>query len=206
MFDAMSFYELISEHYDDDEKAQLFPFFDALTFKVNRCLYHFDNIKMIVENATDLDNESYYSDVFLPIYYEMEGLLVSMRSSVDMALHLTNSVFDFQIPTTDITLASVYHHKQLPKIVKNVFDRYTRPYQNPTWNFIYTSRNEIVHEKSIHQVLPIRVEFFLAEQPLVFFSYEGTEKELNTHFSNCLRFLKAFLGKLLSSIVVASKH
>lgn len=203
--DVMVYYDAVSEHYEEEKKQQLFEIFDALNFKLKRNTYHLSNINKILENATNLENNDYYNDIYMPIYFEIEGFLVSIRSSVDMILHLNNYVFDFGLPNIEITLASIYHHKELPKMVKNIFDRYTRPYKNPTWNFIYTFRNEIVHEKSVHQVLPINIDMFLTEKPSIFFSMDHSDKELLSFFNNCLRFLETFVSQMLSSIEVSSK-
>jgi hypothetical protein len=203
--DVSIYYDAISEHYDEQKQQQLFNIFDALQFKLKRNTYHFSNINKILGNATNLENNDYYNDIYMPIYYEIEGFLVSIRSSVDMLLHLANYTFQFNIPNHEVTLASIYHHNHLPKMVKNIFDRYTRPYRNPTWNFIYTFRNEIVHEKSVPQVLPINIDPFVTDQPSIYFSMDNSDKELISFFSNCLRFLETFTVQLLSSIEVSLK-
>jgi len=204
--EPMEYYVQISDYFEEDKQSELHDILDAIRFKLNRNMYHVNNIKKIVEQAKDLERNDYYSDIYLPIYYEIEGFLVSLRSSVDILLHLINFTYRFELRENDVNLYNIYNHRHLPKPTKNIFDRYTRPYNNPTWNFIYTFRNEIVHEKSIHQVLPVRIDLFSNEEPLVFFMLEENDREMSAFFNNCLRFLDNFASQIFQSIEVSLKQ
>lgn len=197
------YYSQIEEYFDEAKHSELYDRFTALDFKLNKNNYHFENIKKIIGKSDILDTEDYYSDIHLPIYYEVESFLVSLRSSVDILLHLVTFSFDLRIPTNEVNLYTVYNHKKLPKNVKNIFERYTRPFNNATWNFIYTSRNEVVHEKSVNQILPIEVDLFGYEKPTVFFEWENAQRELLSFFSQCLRFLETFVSQFLQSIKIS---
>lgn len=199
-FEPMDYYVRISDFFEEDRQNDLHEIFDAIQFKLNRNMYHYENIQKIINQAKDLERNNYYSDIYLPIYYEIEGFLISLRSSVDILLHLINFSYDFKLKENDVNLYNIYNHRKLPKPTKHIFDRYTRPYNNPTWNFIYTFRNEIVHEKSIHQVLPIQIDLFTNEEPLVFFMLEDNSRELTAFFNNCLRFLDNFASQVFQSI------
>jgi len=201
--EPMDYYVQISEFFEEEKQTELHDIFDAIRFKLNRNSYHLNNIEQIIEQAKDLERNDYYRDIYIPIYYEIEGFLVSLRSSVDILLHLINYCYNLRLKPNDVNLYNVYSHRSLPKGTKNIFDRYTRPYNNPTWNFIYTFRNEIVHEKSIHQVLPIRIDLFSEGEPLVFFILEDTDRELKSFFHNCLRFLDNFASQVFQSIEVS---
>lgn len=204
--EPMDYYVQLSDFFDEEKQTELHDIFDAIRFKLNRNTYHFNNIKRIIEQAKDLERNDYYSDIYLPIYYEIEGFLVSLRSSVDILLHLINFSYRFDLKENDVNLYNIYNHRNLPKPTKNIFDRYTRPYNNPTWNFIYTFRNEIVHEKSIHQVLPVRIDLFSNEEPLVFFMLDENDREITAFFNNCLRFLDNFASQVFQSIDVSLKQ
>ena len=193
----------IEEFFDESKHSDLYDIFTALDFKLNKNRYHFNNINRIIDEADVLATEDFYNTIHLPIYYEVESFLVSLRSSVDILLHLVNFTFDLKLITNEVTLYQVFHHKKLPKNVKNIFERYTRPYNNPMWNFIYTSRNEIVHEKSVNQILPITIDLFGYEKPTVFFEWENAEREILVFFDQCLRFLERFVLQFLQSIKIS---
>lgn len=198
-----TYHSQIEEFFGENTHSELHEIFTALDFKLNKNDYHFDNIKKIIDKSDVLESEDYYNDIHLPIYYEVESFLVSLRSSVDILLHLVNFSFNLGIGTNEVNLYTVYTHKKLPKNVKNIFDRYTRPYNNATWNFIYTSRNEVVHEKSVNQILPIEVDLFGYEKPTVFFEWETAQREMLSFFSQCLRFLDTFVSQFLQAIKIS---
>jgi hypothetical protein len=91
-----------------------------------------------------------------------------------------------------VALSSIYRHPRLPKMLKQLFNRYTRKHDNATWSFIYTFRNESVHHKSINQLLPLSIDLFTDDDPFVFFTLHESKKELIVFFEQCLRFLENF--------------
>jgi hypothetical protein len=198
-----SYFNLLQDYFYDEDYDKFKSIFDAIQFKLNRNDYHLNNIKRIVLEAKNINQDFYYEEIVLPIYYEMEGFLVSLRSSVDISLHLVNFAFKFGLESNDVNLFTIYRHASLPKSIKNVLERYTRPYDNKTWNFIYTFRNEIVHEKSIDQVLPLNIDFFSkAETINVYFDLHGENKEMIIFFQNCIRFLDTFSGDVFHGVKV----
>lgn len=201
--EPMEYYNRICDFFEEEEQNALHELFDSIEFKLNRTNYHLNNINSIMNQAGDLERLDYYKDIHMPIYYELEGLLVSLRSSVDMLLHLINFCYKMNLKNIEVTLYNIYSNRKLTKNTKNIFDRYTRPYNNPTWNFIYTFRNEIVHEKSINQVLPIKIDLFTLDTPLAFFVVENKEKEILTFLDQCMRFLDTFSSLIFQSIEVS---
>lgn len=149
-----------------------------------------------------MDNPNYYEDIYLSIYYEMESFLVSLRSNIDILLHLVNFIYDLNIPNRDISLGTIYRNKNIPVELTNVFNRFTRPYNNPVWDFIYNARNTTVHEKSVNQVLPITIDAFDDNKMLIFFKWEDEDKNLITFFNQCLKFLNNFTNELFSAIKI----
>lgn len=198
----MDYFDLLSEHFDEEDQGKLQPLLDSIEFKLARNRYHFGNIKRIVEES-DPTSENLYEEIYYPVYFEMESLLVSLRSSVDLVLQLVNFSFGMKLDNMSCTLSNIYHHRSLPKPIKNILDRFTRPHQNPTWKFISSFRNESVHEKSIHQLLPISIDHFTTEKPLVFFEMDGVQKELLTFFAQSVRFIDTFSTSLFQAIHVA---
>jgi len=202
-YDVMDYFDQIEDFFDESQHSELYDIFEALQFKIKKNNYHFKNIQNIIGQADLLEKEDYYNEIHLPIYFEVESFLVSLRTNVDILLHLLNFAFDMNIDKNNVTLYTIFHHKQLPKNVKNIFERYTRPYNNPTWTFIYTSRNEIVHEKSVNQILPIDIDLFGYEKPMVFFEWENAPREIIVFFQQCLRFLENFVSQLLQSVKIS---
>ena len=200
----------ISEYYDDiyekvseSKQKNLHDYFDAIEFKLLKNSYHFDRIMQTIQQANKVESDDFHDLVHMPIYFEMESFLVSLRSSVDVCLHLLNFLFDMELRENEVTLHTVFHHPQLPKSIRNIFERYTRPYNNPTWNFIYTSRNEVVHEKSVNQVLPLNIDFFSSLEPLFFFQYEKNDREMVSFFKQCLKFLDTFTSQLMQALKIS---
>lgn len=201
--DMSEIYDDIFEKVSEGKQNSLHDYFDSIEFKLLKNAYHYDRIMETIKHAGKTDSDEFYNQVHLPIYFEMESFLVSLRSSVDVCLHLLNFVFDMDLKQNEVNLHTVFHHPQLPKSIRNIFERYTRPYNNPTWNFIYTSRNEVVHEKSVNQVLPLNIDFFSTSEPLFFFLYEKNDREMATFFNQCLKFLDTFISQLLQALKIS---
>ncbi|PGK52536.1 hypothetical protein CN918_32645 [Priestia megaterium] len=197
----MDYLENILHVLDEDRHKRVIEVYESIMFKISRNNYHFSNIKRVIDETDMLNVEDVYSSLNLPIYFEMESLLVSLRSTVDMLMHLLNEVYGLRL--TDVYLNNVFKHPKLPSEIKNILRKYTRRFDNTTWSFIYTSRNDIVHEKSIPHILPINVDPFQFEQINVFFTWEGMEREIVSFFKQCLKFLSNFSSQLYENIVVS---
>lgn len=197
--DVMDYYKQVEDYFEESKQNELYDIYDSLKFKINKNNYHFDNISRILSNSNIIEQADYYNDTHLPIYYEAESFIVSIRSSADILLHIINHAFCLSLERNEVTLYNVYHHAKLPKAIKTQFQFYTRP-DNPTWNFIYTSRNMIVHEKSINHLYPVHIDLFTMKEPIAFVEVDGVPKEVLTFFGQCLRHMERFTSDALLSI------
>lgn len=192
----------ILEKIEEDKYDSVLTIIESIDFKMARNEYHFSNIQRIVTETNALETDDFSQSITMPLYFEMESLLISMRSTVDMLMHLLNGVYGLGL-VKDVYINNVFKHPRLPSEIKNVLRKYTRTFDNPTWSFIYTSRNDIVHEKSIPQVLPIYVDLFHSEQFNVFFKWEGVDREIQSFLNQCNGFLKNFSRQLYENILLS---
>ncbi|QST02338.1 hypothetical protein IMZ31_23080 (plasmid) [Pontibacillus sp. ALD_SL1] len=190
----------ISDSFDEQKQNELSDISASLKFKCKKTAYHYQQVQNLTKRSSIFDTANYYEEVNLPIYYESENFLIAIRSSVDVLMHYLSVFFDLNLSAKDVNVHSVYKHNKIPKGVKNTFHQYTRPYQNNIWLFIYEHRNEIVHQKSFDQILPIRIDLFSSDVPLIFLDWKGEEKELLTLYGASLRFLENFISQINQSI------
>ncbi|WP_088363573.1 hypothetical protein [Bacillus cereus] len=192
--------ELLKTFVGDTEKQKVLDLFQNLVFKLEKNLYHLNNINLFIEKASG-KNEFL---TLMPIYFELESFLVSTRSSVDMLMHILNYCLNYEIESTQVSVSSVYRCKKLSKPLKEIFARYTTPYNNPTWSFIYLFRNEVVHEKSIFQVMPLQFKPVL-DHTFLYAKIDKKDKEITDHLKVCLRFLDKFIERVLSILEILIK-
>ncbi|MGN5651085.1 hypothetical protein [Bacillus sp. Brlt_9] len=192
--------ELLKTFVGDTEKQKVLDLFQNLVFKLEKNLYHLNNINLFIEKASG-KNEFL---TLMPIYFELESFLVSTRSSVDMLMHILNYCLNYEIESTQVSVSSVYRCKKLSKPLKEIFARYTTPYNNPTWSFIYLFRNEVVHEKSIFQVMPLQFKPVL-DHTFLYAKIDNRDKEITDHLKVCLRFLDKFIERVLSILEILIK-
>lgn len=197
----MDYLRAILDKVDEDRYNRVSELFESINFKMSRNEYHFGNIKSIVRDTDIMEVENYYTSINLPIYFEMESLLVSLRSTVDILMHLINDLFELRLD--DVYIGNIFKHPRLPSEVKNILKKYTRTFDNTTWNFIYTSRNEIVHEKSIPQILPVNIDPFQFNQINVFMKWEDIDREIISFLNQCLKFLQNFCNQLYENILIS---
>lgn len=193
--------EILKKFPKQEEQEKVLELFQNLVFKLEKNLYHLNNINFSIEKSSG-KNEFFH---LMPIYFELESFLVSTRSSVDMLMHLLNYCLAYDIDNRQVSVSSLFHSGQLSKPLKDIFARYTTPYNNPTWSFIYLFRNEVVHEKSIFQALPIYFKDVL-EHSFLYFRVDNTEKEVTDYLKVCLRFLDTFTDRVLSVLEVSLKQ
>jgi len=197
----MNYLNAMLEKVDEEKYDSVTEIFQSIDFKSYRNQYHFSHIKQIIQE-TDVSNvEDIHQDVLYPLYVEIESLLVSLRSTVDILMHLVNEVFSLNLK--DVYIHNVFKHSRLPSPIKNVLKKYTRSFDNQTWNFIYNARNDVVHEKSVPQVLPINIDPFQFAQLIAFIKWEGVDREVITFFNQCLKFLQNFSNQLFESILIS---
>ncbi|GAB6463868.1 hypothetical protein bcgnr5390_17050 [Bacillus luti] len=198
----------IGEYFEGEDQQRVLEYIESMFFKFSKNQYHYNHIDRIVEKAQGDEIDSFYESIHLPIYYETESLLVNMRSTVDVALNLVNICFDLGIAKNNVTTHSIYFHPKLPIDIKNILNRFTRPKDNPVWSFIYMSRNEIVHEKSVEFVLPLHFDYmeFLGDEKLfITFEREGQTKDIQMFFKQCIQFLESFVIEILRSSLASLK-
>lgn len=191
---------ILKKFYKQDEKEKVLELFQNLVFKLEKNLYHLNNINSSIEKASG-KNEFL---ALMPIYFELESFLVSTRSSVDMLMHLLNYCLKYNIDNNQVSVSTVFHSGRLSKPLKDIFSRYTTPYNNPTWSFIYLFRNEVVHEKSIFQALPIYFKSVM-DCEFLYAKIGKSEKEITDHLKVCLRFLDTFTDRILSMLEISLK-
>ncbi len=189
--------EILKNFSKQEEQEKILQLFQNLVFKLEKNLYHLNNINLSIEKASG-KNDFF---TLMPIYFELESFLVSTRSSVDMLMHILNYCLDYDIDNYQVSVSSVYHSGRLSKPLKDIFDRYTTPYNNPTWSFIYLFRNEVVHEKSVFQALPIYFKEIL-DNYFLYAKIGNSEKEITDYLKVCLRFLDTFIERVLSVLLV----
>lgn len=193
--------EILKRFPEQEDQEKILELFQNLVFKLEKNLYHLTNINFSIQKASGKNN---FVDL-MPIYFELESFLVSTRSSVDMLMHILNYCLKFNIENNQVSVSSIFRNTHLKKPMKDIFSRYTSPYNNPTWSFIYLFRNEVVHEKSIFQALPIYFKDILG-QYFLYAKIGNAEKEITDHLKVCLRFLDTFVDRILSVLLVIMKN
>ncbi|MEJ1518038.1 hypothetical protein R3O67_33220 [Bacillus cereus] len=190
----------LSDYYNDEEWDALVELLDSLEFKYNKTSYHLVNIKQKLEKSTDFNIDNYYDEVCNPLYYETESFVIAMRSTADIIMHIINRTMKLGIESSKVNLSTVYKHPKTTKTIKNILHRYTHNRDSALWNFFYQFRNEIVHEKSITQTLPITINFFNGPQPLAYFEINGQKQNVVIYLETALNFLKRFVIHLFEQI------
>lgn len=181
------------------KKDEILVLFQNLVFKLEKNLYHFENIKINLEKSNKTNN---IVDK-MPIYFEMESLFVSLRSTVDMLLHLLNDCLRLNIEKKDVSIFSIFQ-SNIPKNFKNIFGQYVTKRNNPIWEFIYTFRNDIVHDVSIVQALPITFKEIEGNY-YIFCTYEGRSRDLLDLYKESLKLLDRFIAKTLDMLSITLK-
>ncbi|WP_456364415.1 hypothetical protein [Priestia aryabhattai] len=192
--------EILKHFQSQEDQVKVLELFQNLVFKLEKNLYHLNNINFSIEKASG--KNEFFS--LMPIYFELESFLVSTRSSVDMLMHIINYCLGYNIDNKQVSVSSLFHSGLLSKPLKDIFSRYTTPYDNPTWSFIYLFRNEVVHEKSIFQALPIFFKLVLDHQ-FLYAKIGNYEREVTDYLKVCLRFLDTFTDRILSVLEVSLK-
>lgn len=192
--------EILKHFQSQEDQVKVLELFQNLVFKLEKNLYHLNNINFSIEKASG--KNEFFS--LMPIYFELESFLVSTRSSVDMLMHIINYCLGYNIDNKQVSVSSLFHSGLLSKPLKDIFSRYTTPYDNPTWSFIYLFRNEVVHEKSIFQALPIFFKPVLDHQ-FLYAKIGNYEREVTDYLKVCLRFLDTFTDRILSVLEVSLK-
>ena len=184
---------------ETQKKDEAILLFRNLVFKLEKNLYHYNNINRILENSTKKDN--FFEK--MPIYFEMESLFVSFRSTIDMLMHVLNYILDLKIANKDVSLF-FFFLSNIPENFKNISKSYVSKFNNPIWEFIYSFRNDIVHERSIFQVLPIRFKE-IGEYHYIYCIFQDKEKDLMDLFKECFKFLDQYISRNLNMLEITIK-
>jgi hypothetical protein len=199
--DINAYANSIIPHFEDPQKKdEAVILFQNLVFKLEKNLYHYNTIKKMVDSSSKKDH---FFDL-MPIYFEMESLLVSFRSTIDMIMHILNFSLELKIENKDVSLFSVLN-SNIPEKFKNISRAYVSKNKNSTWDFIYTLRNEIVHKQSIFQVLPVHIKTIEGNDYL-FCLYKNQERDVMDLFKLGLKFIDRYAEKNLGILEIVLKN
>lgn len=193
----------IMPHFEGQDMEELSDFFETIEFKHNKSVYHLDNIKEKILKSTNFDQENYYENTYFTLYYELESFLIAIRSAVDIIMHAINKTLKLNIPKNDTNIGTVYRHPGVSVRVTNVLHKYSHNRSNQLWNFIYQARNEIIHEKSVNQTLPVTIDFFQTPEVTAFMEVNNERKNLTNFLEACLTFIQRFIIHLFEALSVS---
>lgn len=190
----------ILEHYSETEGEVLKGLFKNVAFKLEKNLYYYQSILENVELSSD--SEDFLQ--MLPIYFDLETLFISLRSSVDVILHLINNILDLDLDPKTVTVNTLYHSLDRKSSLRSIFNKYTRKRNNNVWNFIYYFRNDIVHEKSVYDIMSFN---FLStgEGKRLMINYRGSEEDFNSLFKRCFSLVDGLLEEVLQLLLSTVK-
>lgn len=203
-FDNLS--DKFAPYYIGEKWQNLAESFESLEFKYKKSVYHVNSIKEKITKSTDYEQMDYYEQICNPIYFELESFLISIRSSVDIVMHIINESMNLNISNENVYIGSVYNSSNLPKMIKNVLHKYTHNRDKQVWNFIYSFRNLVVHEKSVNQELPLSIDFFNGPHPLAYFEYNGKQNNVVTFLESSIGFIEKFISGIFESIVAVKAY
>lgn len=188
--------ENITSYYENEEYKIIDGLFKNIAFKLEKNLYYYGSIIDNVEKSSDTED---FLEM-LPIYFDLETLFISLRSSVDVILHLINKILDLGLESRDVTVNTLYHSLDRNSSLRNIFNKYTRKRNNNTWNFLYYFRNDIVHEKSVYEIMSF--EFMLVDgKNRLLISYREKEEDFNSLFKRCFSLIDGLLEEVLQFLL-----
>lgn len=208
MEEQFDFYiEEIREFIDEEIWFEASEKLDSIFYKRNKSIYHYENIKKIIDNINLLSEEkNENNNDFEAIYYEMESFLITVRSSVDILMHFINAALQLDIKNKDVYLATIYQNHRLPNRVKNVLHQFSHNRDNEIWEFIYLTRNEIIHSISLKEKFPVEINNFDLDTIVAKIEIKNKEKNLVNFFMSCLKFIDRFISKILESVLYTLKN
>lgn len=204
--DFENFTDKFAPYFVGESWEKIAEYFDSLEFKYEKSIYHFDKIKSKINESEDFGQFDYYEKILNPIYFELESFLISIRSSVDIVMHIINTSLDLRLSNDNVYIGSIYKSSDLPKTIKNVLHKYTHNRDKQIWNFIYSFRNQVVHEKSINQSLPLSLDFFHGPKPLAYFEFNGKQNNVVTFLESSIGFIERFITNLFEAIVSVKEY
>ena len=187
-------YNGILENYDLDETF-LDDILTTLEFRLKKNNYLYNNI---LKYSKDGDFEDLDC-----IYFEAENIIINIRSTLDNLLQLINLVYRLNLNGLDLNIKNVVKRKECSNAVKDIFLLHTHP-KNQVWNFIYTTRNEIIHEVCIKTKLPILhdEEYINGEikNKIIFINKLGNKEDLLYFYKQCIKLINELCDECLYAI------
>lgn len=176
-------YNGISDNYDIEESF-LDDILTALEFRLKKNHYSYTNILTYIEEDC-VANQDY-------IYFESENLIINIRSTVDNLLQLISAIYKMNLSGINVSLKNVIRHPKCTNALKDIFMVHTHP-KNQFWHFIYTTRNEIVHEVCIKTQLPLMLDEFYKDGEIsykaMFINKRGDKEDMLFFYKQCLKLI-----------------
>ena len=176
-------YNGISENYDVPETF-LDDMLTTLEFRLKKNHYNYTNIISYIKSDCVKNQDN--------IYFEAENLIINIRSTVDNLLQLINVVYNLNLSGINVNVKNVVRNPKCSNALKDIFLLHTHP-KNQFWNFIYTTRNEIVHEVCIKTQLPILSDELYSEGSVVyktmFINKNGDKEDMLFFYKQCIKLI-----------------
>ena len=184
-------YNKILENFDVSENF-LDDILTTLEFRLNKNHYLYGNIAKLSKECSSVEQDI--------IYYEVENLIINIRSTLDNLLQLINVLYKMRLSGVDISVKNIIKHKKMTAALKDIFILHTHP-KNQFWNFIYTTRNEVVHEICIKTQLPIMFDESYKNGKVlhnaVFINKAGDKEDLLFFYKQCVKLMDELCESVL---------
>lgn len=137
------------------------------------------------------------------LYRRVEFLLISLRATVEVLLHLVVLVQDLPIPPDQVSLGRLLACRELGDDVRRILRHYTRR-DHFWWRFIADTRNEVAHQTTIVETYPIVTEEDHTVDPprlhLRFQMPSGERPDLVPHYRQCVRHIQELAEAVVRSL------
>lgn len=176
-------YNGILENFDISE-GYLDDILTTLEFRLKKNHHCYNNIVNYIKRG-DVNNHDF-------IYFETENLIINIRSTLDNLLQLINVVYKMNYSGIDVSVKNIIKNKKCTNALKDLFLLHTHP-KNQFWNFIYTTRNEIVHEICIKTQLPLMLDESYRDGEVIykvmFINKSGDKEDLLFFYKQCIKLM-----------------
>src|SRR5690625_123077 len=189
------------ERLPEDRHEAVVNLFKNIAFKLEKNLYYYTNI---LNNIKNIQNTNDFKSM-LPIYFDIETLLISLRSSIDVILHLINDVMELGIESYDVHIGSIRRRLKRGSRMFNILDRYIGRRSGNSWQFLYYLRNDIVHENSIYELM----DFYLIGEggsERLYVDFRNKRDDFIQLFKNCFRVVDGFSSSVFKALIAFSEN
>lgn len=142
------------------------------------------------------------------LYRRVEYLLISLRATVDVLLHLIVLVQNLRIPPGEVTLGRVLSDSALGADIRRILRHYTRR-EHGWWRFIADTRNEVTHQTTIMETYPIQVEEdHTLDPPVLSLRFQmpsGERPDLIAHYRRCVSHIQELAEAILHSLAAGMR-